>query len=186
MVHDRSVGVLYDYFAASSDEVAAAAIDLPAGPGGAMPASPELRAAIQAGDREAMRRLMAPKVRLSDHGFHALSVKGIDPIIHIGSLEELLTGATTDVISHRERSGKCVAVRDEGERLVLTLSDELQLALSEASDDQLDAVAVPWSQTEDVAGRADAGAVAHVVRELAHLARIATAANQRLYCWVCV
>jgi len=104
-----------------------------------MPFSPELRSAMQAGDRDAMRRLMMPKVRLSEHGLRVLSVKGIDPIVHIGSLEELLTGVNADVLTSRARSGKDIAIRDEGERLVLTLSDELQAALSTASDDQLDA-----------------------------------------------
>ena len=87
------VGVLYDYFAAASDEQAAATIDLAGGPGGAEPFSPELDAAIRTGDRAALERLMLPRVRVSEHGLEVLSVKGIDPVVRMGTLEALLTGA---------------------------------------------------------------------------------------------
>jgi hypothetical protein len=42
------------------NEAAAATIDLDGGPAGAEPFSPELHAAIEAGDHEAMQRLMMP------------------------------------------------------------------------------------------------------------------------------
>jgi hypothetical protein len=180
------VGVLYDYFAASSDEAAAATIDLSGGPGGAEPFSPELAAAIKAGDRDAMRRFMMPKVRLSEHGLHVLSVKGIDPVVELGSLEALLTGTPYDDIVARDRHGSDVADADDGERLVLTLSDEFQHALNAADDEQLTAVATPWSQTEEFLGHGEPEVLAHFIRQLAHLARHATSTNSRLYCWVCV
>jgi hypothetical protein len=181
-----AVGVLYDYFAVPADDAAAATIDLEGGPGGAEPFSPDLHAAIRAGDREAMRRLIMPKVRLSEHGFEVLSVKGIDPVVQMATLEQLLTGTSTDVIFSGERSGKDVAVRDGGERLVLTLTDELQAVLSAATEKQLDAVATPWSQTAEFWGRGEPEALAHFLRQLSLLARNATAAGNRLYCWVCV
>jgi hypothetical protein len=180
------MGVLYDYFAAPSDDAAAATIDLAGGPGGAMPYSAELQAAMRAGDREAMTRLMMPKVERSEYGLEVLSAKGIDPVVQMGTLETLLTATSTEVIFSRERSGKDVAVRDEGERLVLTLTDELQAALSAATDEQLDAVATPWSQTDEFWGRGEPGVLAHFLRQLSLLARNATASGNRLYCWVCV
>ncbi|WP_203719430.1 hypothetical protein [Asanoa siamensis] len=180
------MGVLYDYFAAASDANAAATVDLDGGPGGALPVSPELRAAIAAGDRDALTRLLRPRVRLSEHGLQVLSVKGIDPVVQMGTLEELLTGVSTDVIFARPRSGLVVAVRDEGERLVLSLNDELQRALIAQPPDRLAAVAVPWLATEEFGGQADAPTLAAFLHELARLAGDALNRNHRLYCWVCV
>ncbi|WP_406038678.1 hypothetical protein OG799_26430 [Micromonospora sp. NBC_00898] len=180
------MGVLYDYFAAASDEQAAATIDLEGGPGGALPSSPELQAAIRAGDREAMKRLMLPSVRISEHGLPVLSVKGIDPVVQLGTLEGLLTGVSTEVIFARPRSGMAVAVRDEGERLVLSLTAELQQVLADQAPERLAAVAGPWSQTEEFWGHGDATVLAHFLREFSLLARDAGGRNHRLYCWVCV
>ncbi|MGW3893448.1 hypothetical protein ACWD69_32860 [Micromonospora chokoriensis] len=83
------MGVLYQYFAAGSDEDAAATIDVEGGPGGPEPVSPELQAAIRAGDRAAMSRLMRPRVRFSEQGLPVLAVKGVDPVVQMGTLEEL-------------------------------------------------------------------------------------------------
>jgi hypothetical protein len=181
-----AVGVLYDYFAAGSDEAAAATIDLVGGPGGALPTSPELQAAIRAGDREAMSRLMRPRVRFSENGLHVLSTKGIDPVVQMGTLEELLTGVDYDEIADRERSGKDIAVGDGGERLVLTLTDELQAALVSASDERLKQMAEPWLRTEEFGGQGDPAVLGDFLCELAGLARTAAGQGQRLYCWVCV
>jgi hypothetical protein len=180
------VGVLYDYFAAATDEQAAAAIDLPGGPVGSTPPDPHLRAALRAGDRAAVSRLLRPRVRRSEHGLLVLSVKGIDPTIHLDALEELLTGATFDEIVARPDSRRIVADRDGGERLVIALSPTLEQALVSRSDDQLTAVAGPWLQTEDFHGDGDPGVLAGFLHELAALARQAHAAGRRVYCWVCV
>jgi hypothetical protein len=100
----------------------------------------------------------------------------------MGTLESLLTGAGYDTVVAGPRSGHAVAIRDGGERLVLTITEELQHALAHASPEQLDAVAVPWSQTEEFWGNASPDALALVLRELAELARTARANSDRLYC----
>jgi hypothetical protein len=179
------VGVLFDYFAADSDERAAATIDLPGGRSGAMPFSPELRTAMRTGDIETIQRLMRPRVRVSEHGLHALSVKGIDPVVQLGNLEEILTGAGFDEVLARPRAGMTVAVRDEGEQLVVTITDELQRALTDLVPERLAAVAVPWAQTEEFRGSGDPGVLANFLEELAGLAVRATEQRQRLYCWIC-
>jgi hypothetical protein len=84
------MGVMYTYFAAPSDAAAAGTVET--GPGGAPPASPVPREALRAGDREALRQAMRPKVRLTDSDVLVLAVKGIDPVIQMGTLEALLTG----------------------------------------------------------------------------------------------
>jgi hypothetical protein len=148
------VGILYDYFAAPSDERAAETIDIIGGPG---------------------------KV-----GLPVLPTKGIDPVVQLGTLESLLTDVDYDTVTASPRSGHAVAIRDEGERLVLTITDELQRALASASPQQLDAVAVPWSQTEEFWGNVRPEALATFLYELAQLARGARDSSSRLYCWVCV
>lgn len=185
-MHHLVVGVLYNYFAAPSDGQAAAAIDLAGGPAGAEPLSAELAAAIQAGDREAIRRLNRPMVRLSEHGLHAFSVKGIDPELHMDTVEELLTGVGAGRIRRRERFCKDVATSDDGGMVVLTLTDELQTALAEASDHHLADAAVAWSQHEDFGGRAEHDALVNFLRALASLARTASTTDQHLYCWICL
>jgi hypothetical protein len=183
-VHDHRVGVLYEYFAAASDEAAAATIDIPGGPGGAITMSPELSAAVAAGDRQAIERLMRPRMRISEHGLPVLSVKGIDPVVQLGTLESLLTGVAYETIEARLDFGRDVAVRDGGTMLVLTLSDGFRQTLAAQTPERLDAIAAPWSQTEEFWGGGDPETLAHFLKELARLARHATVENHHLYCWV--
>ncbi|WP_428962008.1 hypothetical protein [Micromonospora fluostatini] len=180
------MGILYDYFTAASDEDAAATIDLPGGPGGAEPARPGLMEALRAGDQEAIRRLARVRMRLSEHGLNVLSVKGIDPVVQVATLEELLTGVDTETLFARPRAAALVAERFGGEQLVLTLADETQRALAELTPQRAAEVADPWSRTEEFGGYADPEALAEVVGELARLARHADEQQHRLYCWVCV
>ncbi|WP_297550380.1 hypothetical protein [Amycolatopsis sp.] len=79
-----------------------------------------------------------------------------------------------------------MAVRDEGERVVVTLTDELQAALASADEARLRDVAPPWSQTDEFPSSADPDHATSVLGELAGLARTATERGERLYCWICV
>lgn len=175
---------MYEYFAAPSD--AAAAGMLQAGPGGPVPASPALQEALRAGDHEALRLAMRPKVRLSDSGVLVLAAKGIDPLIQMRTLEALLTSERYEVIAERPRAGHVVAERGQGAALVVTLTDELATALIAAPQDQITAAAAPWSQDEEFYGQADPGALADFLVELANLARQASRRGERLYCWICL
>ena len=149
------MGVLFDYFAAPSDELAATTIDVLGGPDGD-----------------------------SELQFETVPLKGLDPVVQLGELESLMTGVDYETIADGPRSGHAVAIRDEGERLVLTITDELQAALAEATDDRLREVAEPWSRT--FWGDPDPNDVATVLGWLATLARSARSRDERLYCWVCV
>ena len=179
------MGVMYKYFAAESDERAAATVDRLGGPGGDMPVSPEWQEAVRARDPEALRRLMRPRVRLSENGLYVLSVKGVDPL-QMATLEELLTGVDGEVVEARPRSGMEVAWRDDGELMVLTLTDELRDALAEATPTRLDTVAVPWSRMEEDWDQDDLEGVTQFLHELSQLARHARDNGHGLYCWVCV
>ena len=61
-----------------------------------------------------------------------LADTGIDPVVQGGTLEELLTGRPYEDIEQDPRWGQSLAVRDGGQRLVLTLTDGLVDALAAA------------------------------------------------------
>lgn len=178
------MGVLHDYFAAPSD--AAAADMVQAAPFGPMPASPALREAIRAKDRQAIRLLARPKVRLADSGVLVLETKGVDPVIQMRTLEALLTGEQYDVIARRPRAGHLVAERGQEGPWVVTLTDELQAALAAAPRDQFAVAAASWSEDEEFHSQADPEAAAHFLLELADLARQADRRGERLYCRICL
>ncbi|MET8063391.1 hypothetical protein ACFYON_16365 [Micromonospora sp. NPDC005686] len=151
------MGLLCDYFSAASDDAAAAVIDVLGGP----------RAA-------------------SDTGSEVVELKGIEPFVVLGKLEELLTGLDYDSVTENLRWGHAVAVRHDGELLVVSLTDEVQAALATASEAELRGVALPWSQIEEFWGQGEPSDLAEILIELAALARLATARHERLYCWVSV
>ncbi len=101
-------------------------------------------------------------------------------------MEELLTGRPYEEIEQDPRWGKPLAVRNGGERLVLTLTltDGLIDALAHAESEQLAATAVPWSQTEEFWGRGDAEELTALLQDLSGLAREARASGKSVYCWV--
>ncbi|GAA1544002.1 hypothetical protein GCM10009827_074710 [Dactylosporangium maewongense] len=180
------MGVMYDYFAAGSDERAATVLDLPAGPGGPLPAVPGLMDRVRAGDMAALQELRTPRVRWGEHGFQVLEVKGLDPIVTLATLEELITGVAYDDIVEGPRAGADIASADDGERMVVTVTDELQQALARCSPDELARAAAAWARTEELGGDDDVEPLTVFLGELAILAREALGRGERLYCWVCV
>lgn len=182
-----SVGVLFDYFAAASDEEAAAVIDRVGGPGSQATrasAPTESKRGIFGRKRQPSEPAIGTDPDLVVH--RTVSVKGIDPVVQLGTLEALLTGRPYDDVVEDPRSGHDVATRDGGERLVVALTDSLTSALTGATDEVLDRVAVPWSETEEFVNAAEPSDLAEFLKALAALAREADTSGQRLYCWVCV
>ncbi|HEX3787490.1 MAG TPA: hypothetical protein VHW44_06480 [Pseudonocardiaceae bacterium] len=148
------MGVLFSYFAATSDDVAAAVIDLPSGPG----AGSTVLATIEVAD--------------------------VDPVVQLGTLESLLTGAGYSEVIGKPRQGHPLAVRDGGECLVLTITDELRDALATASNTALHTVAGRWAATDEFGGQAEPEMLVDILQELAGLARSARAGTGKLYCWL--
>lgn len=111
---------------------------------------------------------------------------GIDPVVMVGTLEALLTGRSYEEVTQDARWGKAVVVLDEGERVVVTLTDQLVHALADADDERLTEVAESWAATEEFHGRGEADVLAGTLGDLATLARGARDAGQGVYCWVCV
>jgi hypothetical protein len=110
------MGVLYEYFSASSDEVAATAINRIGGPSAPSKDTPPLPA------------------------FDTFRTKVIDPNVTLGNLEARLTGRDDEEIDQGPRAGKPLAVEDDGALMVVTLTDELQTALADADPEGLG----PW------------------------------------------
>ncbi|MCA4131440.1 hypothetical protein [Arthrobacter sp. M4] len=179
------MGVLFDYFSAGSDEEAAAVIDRPGGPGSQ--STVQLQQ-LKRGGLFGRKRAPAPGPGTDPElvVYDTVSLKNVDPVVQFGTLEELITGRAYDDIVDDPRSGHAVAIRDGGERLVLTLTGSLSSALAAAGDEVLEQAAVPWSETEEFWNAADPRDLAAFLKELARLARRAEASGKRLYCWVCV
>lgn len=113
-----AVGVFFDYFAAASDEEAAAVIDRVGGPGSqaVVEAQPPERKGIFGRQRaRSPEPVFARDPELVIHD--TVSVKGIDPVVQQGTLEALLTGRPYDDVVEDPRSGQVLSVRDEGERV---------------------------------------------------------------------
>ena len=157
---NRSVAVLFDYFAAPSDEVAATVVDRIGGPGSSAHAA-------------------APAA------FSTVRAPGVDPVVLMGTLEQLLTGRSFEEILDDPTSGPVVA-RDGGARAVIRLTTSLATALAEVEDRRVGSVALLWSHTREFWGRGDPVALATLLRSLASLGREAREEGSSLYCWVCL
>lgn len=183
--HDPGMGVLFDYFAADSDEDAALAIDRLGGPGAH--SAPNKQALPQR--RGWFRRVPAPPdtpAGLTPAAFDTVQDTGIDPVVQLGTLEELLTGRPYDEVVADPRSGHQIALRDNGERAVCAVTHTLTQALANLPRARARDIAVAWAQTEEFWGAADPDDLQSVLLDLSALAARARANSQSLYCWACV
>jgi hypothetical protein len=179
------VGIICDYFAAPSDDDAAAVIDRVGGPSDASgpPPLPAKRSFFRLRPRQADGPSIAGDPAVV---YPTVAADGIDPVVQMGTLEAALTRRPyDDVMDARENSG-LVALRDGGERLVVRLSAGLTAALADSGESELAPVAVTWSRTEEFWGRGDPVALSGLLGELSDLAREARAKDWSLYCFVCV
>lgn len=120
--------------------------------------------------------------------FDTVSLKGLDPAVKLARLETLLTGRSFDEVVEDDRSAAMVAMVDDGERLVLTVTDELFTALAGSDEARLRSVVAEWSQTEEFVldGGVDVDLLSADLLALGELARRASARGERMYCWLCV
>jgi hypothetical protein len=170
-----SVGLINDYFTAPSDEAAAGVVDRDGGPAG-------VPAAVSTGWLHGTPASAAAP----GAGFPTVVGGRIDPVVVLGTVTALLTGRTfSEVLAAGDRRDP-VALEDDGAQVVLRVDDVVVDALTGADDTTLTAVAVPWSQTDELAGALDAETLAEFLRDLAGLARGARGRGEALYCWICV
>ncbi|MCT9930824.1 hypothetical protein N5079_11400 [Planotetraspora sp. A-T 1434] len=150
------MGVFCDYFSAAADEDAAAVHAWPAGP-----------------------TCPPDNVGAKD----TVELKGIDPVVMMGTLEALLTGLPYDQLVDRPRHGAVLRDNEDGGGGILTITDEFTAALAAATDERIRTVAEPWSQTEEFWGRGDPAELAELLQDLRDLAVRTIRDGHRLYCW---
>ncbi|WP_182888079.1 hypothetical protein [Microbispora sp. H10885] len=151
------MGIFFDYFRAGTDDEALAVHDWPAGPT-CPPEGTEPKDSVE--------------------------IKGIDPHVMMGTLEALLTGHRYEDITDRPGHARELTISDEGGQAVFALADEFAVALAAAGDEEIRAVADPWSRTEEFWGNADPAELAEIVSDLRDLAVRAVGQEQHLYCWM--
>ncbi|MFJ5988328.1 hypothetical protein [Lentzea sp. NPDC092896] len=115
--------------------------------------------------------------------FRTVETKSLDPVVVMGQLEELLTGRPYDEVFEDPRCGHDLAIEDDGEVLVLTVTDGLRDGLAAAGG--LYEIAAAWAKIEELEGF-DPVVLADVLGQLRDLAAEAVKNEERLYCWVCV
>ena len=153
------MGILYEYFAAGSDEAAVRVLDVTGGP------------------------IAANSKRNGNHRWDVIDGVAIEPTVNLADLEELLTGVEYDDIVENPRAGDTVAsVHDQG--LVITVTDSLLGALAALPIGRIAALAGDWSHAEEFGGEASPGDLTKFLTEFSALAKRAAAREERLYCWV--
>jgi len=172
------MGLICEYFAAPSDEEAAAVIRRVGGPGDA---SGEVR-------DEKRRSVFHRRSRQDEPAVPAVAYPtvdggGVEPVVQMGELEAVLTGRPAD---DAVQGGDVIAAVGGGECLVVRLSPTLTAALAAADTADLMDVATRWSATEEFWGEGDPLVLADLLARLVALAHGARAEGAALYCWVCV
>jgi hypothetical protein len=114
-------------------------------------------------------------------GDAGVSAPDLDPAVVLANLESILTGVNEDVVLDNPRLADMVD--ETGNLTVYTVTDELRDALATASADELADAAESLVEMEELEG-AEPDDVDTALEALADLARTATAANERLYCWI--
>ena len=108
---------------------------------------------------------------------------GIEPTVNLADLEELLTGADYDLIVENPRAGETLASQDD-QGMVITVTDSLQAALAAIEDNRFAPLAADWSHAEEFEGSASPGDLRGFLTQLSGLAARALSRNERLYCRV--
>lgn len=157
------MGVLCDYFRASDRTTALALHEHPDG---------LFEAAVSAGTE-------------------AVDLKSLDPVVILGTLVGLLSGAPREDgnVSIDGIPSPALVDDEGGERVLLELSVVVRDTLADATEAALAEAAPLWAKTEELAHTYDgdgADELRTVADELAGLARRAKAADQLIYCAICV
>jgi hypothetical protein len=172
------MAVVFDIFGAQSDAAAAELVDV--GPSGASHPTPPVERPQFSESWTVTWTEDRPTLRTSELGILVLPTTDMHPS-QMGTLEELLTEIDFDIVTDSPRYAKVLA--ESGDMFVLTLTDELQAALAEATPDHLVAVATPWALHDEVYAHGDPEERAHLLVQLAELARRTADRGERLYAW---
>ncbi|MGW6655855.1 hypothetical protein [Rhodococcus sp. NPDC055024] len=171
------MSAITDYFTAPSDEHAAAALE------GLVDLDPAVIEANEALYRTSPDVATRPRIQLAASGTPILQAKGIDPAVSLGRLEASLTGRPYDEVAKGPRRGTLVAMSDDGDTLVLAVSDELRDALAELNDDGVAAAAAAWAIDETSEPSEES---VPFLTAFAELAARAVAQGERMYGYVVI
>jgi hypothetical protein len=165
-VQHSAVSNIYYYFVAPNDELAAETIGWHGGP--------------SAGSKA--------KGLFGKHlpGYRSILGRGVDPVVQLGVLEEMLTRVGFYAQLDDPLSRPMIAERDGGERLVLKIGDKFSAALASAEEVQLRDLALPWSEIEEFYGDASVEGLVTFLIELRDLVVEAKATHSYTYCWLSV
>ncbi|WP_346618856.1 hypothetical protein [Blastococcus montanus] len=166
------MGIDLDYFLAEDDGAAARALSRPGGPLG----RPEVT-----GHRKTGLFRREPVVTELGPGYPGFASRGVDPVVALGTLAELLTGVPYDSVQEDPRHGAEIACTPSGDRMVLAVTDGLRAALVTVDDTRLREIAAAWNRTEELADIPPEDLVEFLSR-LRDLVR--SAGDARLYCHV--
>ncbi|MGC0363837.1 hypothetical protein ABH922_001821 [Rhodococcus sp. 27YEA15] len=136
------MSAIIDYFTATSDQHAAAAL------AGLLDLAPELIEENEALYRTSPAMATRPRVQSAATGTPVLQSRGIDPSVALGRLEAALTSREYDEVAAGTRCGALVAMSEDGDSLVVTVTDELRDALAALTADGVAAVAALWAMDE--------------------------------------
>lgn len=117
--------------------------------------------------------------------FQTVEGNGLEPTVHLGTLEEILTGRSFEEILDDTDDADPIAQEDDYSRFVQPVSTSLLAALTAASREELATAATAWSLTEELVG-ADPEPLLAFLTDLTELAKTATDTNAAIYCWMCV
>ncbi|WP_163543497.1 hypothetical protein [Occultella kanbiaonis] len=135
-------------------------------------------------DREAAAVIGREGGPASEH--EVVQSPGIDPVVRLGKLEEILTGRPYGDIAQDPRIAQPVALQNEGQRVVVGLTDGIAAGLASATQASLALAAITWADTEEFWGMTAPEDLIPFLTDLSALARTARADDSRLYCWICV
>lgn len=152
------MGLVVDYFNASSDAAAASV--------------------IEKGPRRAESR--------SGREFVVVDGLGVEPVVELAQLEVSLAGRRWQSILEDEGSYRIVGDVADGEVLVIRLGEAFENALLALDDADIEGAAMAWSETEEFAGQMDTDDLAALVFELKDLVRRARQDGEKVYAWVSV
>jgi hypothetical protein len=116
-------------------------------------------------------------------GFKTAQWKGIDPLITLAVLDEIVNGGNALDWIHANAGGdRMVAGSGEDEHWVFRVAPEHAETLAKLPD-AIRTIAERWAKSPELNG-SDPADLADVLVSLRDLAREARTSGQRLYCWV--
>lgn len=112
------------------------------------------------------------------------AVDAVDASVQAATLLALLTGDPVERITSDSSWARLVSAPDHEAAWVVSMPQAFADTLAKSSDERLQVVVGPWSQTEEFWGAGDPEQLLTVLHALRDLARTARERGEQLYCWM--